>query len=99
MAERDIRSKVDGVDRLTERRLDEMLDKAATVTKTQVTTAISDLQSANEGAADILRALLIQVEGRLVDADTVAALEAASYRLANLDEHTPRESPRSLGKS
>jgi hypothetical protein len=86
-AEKELRSKFDGLDRLTEGRMKEMLREAAHVTKSEVASAIDQLQHVSEGAADILRSLLGKIESHYHDADAVAALEAASYRLMNLEDH------------
>ncbi|WP_328522826.1 hypothetical protein [Kribbella sp. NBC_00359] len=86
-AEKDLRSKIDGLDRLTEHRLSQMLQLAADRTKSELTTAIDGLQDVSEGAAEILRALLANIETHYLDADAVAALEAASYRLINLEDN------------
>jgi hypothetical protein len=85
-AEVDLRAKIDGLDRLTEARLDEMLTLAAESTKSQISEAISSLKDVSEGAAEILRTLFEQIETHMLDSESIALLHAAAHRLYYLEE-------------
>jgi hypothetical protein len=85
-AERDIRTKIDGLDRLTEDRLDEMLTSAAQNTKAEIGDAIDDLREVSGSAAELLRTLFERIEDRYLDAETLALLSDAAYRLSHLQD-------------
>ena len=85
-AEKDIRSKIDGLDRLTEERLEQMLTLAARDIKREIGSAIDKLSQVSRGAAEILRALFAQLERSYLDPDAVATLDSASYRLGHLQD-------------
>lgn len=85
-AERDIRAKVDGLDRLTEDRLNAMLTSAAQNTKAEIDSAIEKFKGVSESAAELLRALFEQIEGHYLDAETIALLSDAAHRLSHLQD-------------
>jgi hypothetical protein len=86
-AEKDMRSKVDGLDRLTEDRLGEMLATAAYGTKEEIEKAIDLLKDVSEGAAEVLRTMFDKIETHYLDADAVATLDAVSHRLGDLSDN------------
>jgi hypothetical protein len=87
VAEKDLRSKFDGLDRLTVDRLEYMLENAARFTKLELDNAIGSLREVSEGAAEILQAMFDKIETHYLDADAVAMLDAASYRLGDLESN------------
>lgn len=85
-AERDIRAKVDGLDRLTEDRLNAMLTSAAQNTKVEIDGAITKFTNVSESAAALLRALFEQIESNYLDREMIALLSDAAYRLSHLQD-------------
>ena len=85
-AERDIRVKVDGLDRLTEERLNAMLISAARNTKIEIDGAITKFKNVSESAAELLRALFEQIEIHYLDTETIVLLSDAAYRLSHLQD-------------
>ncbi|MEV8613134.1 hypothetical protein AB0383_35385 [Amycolatopsis sp. NPDC051373] len=86
LAERDIRAKVDGLDRLTEERLNVMLTTAAQNTKVEIDGAITKFKNVSESAAELLRALFEKIESQYLDTETIALLSDAAYRLSHLQD-------------
>ncbi|MFJ6674535.1 hypothetical protein ACIQMJ_25825 [Actinosynnema sp. NPDC091369] len=84
--EKDIRSKVDGLDSLTEPRLNRMLTTAAKQTKNEITDAIRELSEVSSGAAKVLASLFEKIQGHYLDRESIDRLEAASHRLSYLEE-------------
>lgn len=85
-AEKDIRSKVDGLTNLTEESLEAMLDKAASSMREDILSAIDSLRSVSEESAEVLTYLFDQVSRNFINHETAALLYAASEGLANLSE-------------
>lgn len=67
-----IRTKIDGLDRLTESRLNDILTSAAQNTKAEIDSAITEFKNVSESAAELLRALFEQIESRYLDTETIA---------------------------
>lgn len=88
--EKDIRAKIDGLDRLTEGRVDEMLTTAVDSTKHEIMAALGDLKRVSVGAAELLRVLLDKIEKDYIDSDSIALLYAASERLGSLEDDSAR---------
>jgi hypothetical protein len=86
IAEVDIRTKIDGLDRITESRLNDMLTDAVQNTKSQIDEAIEELTDISEGAAELLRTLYEKIESHFIDAESIALLHAAAQRLSYLEE-------------
>jgi hypothetical protein len=86
VAEKDMRAKVDGLDRLTEDRLNDMLIDATQNAKHELVSAIDELADVSQGAGDLLRALFEKIENHYLDAESIALLHAASNRLGFLEE-------------
>jgi len=86
-AESAVRTKVDGLDRLTEPRLQAMLQESAQTTKSELEAAIGLVQQLSEGAAEILRAALDRLNAHYLDTDAIGTLEAAAYSLRGLEEN------------
>ncbi|MER7247006.1 hypothetical protein [Kribbella sp. NPDC000426] len=86
-AEREVRSKVDGLDRLTEQRLEEMLEQSTRLVRTELESALQVVHGINEGAADLLRAVLQRLNDHYLDNDAIASLAESSYRLMNLEDN------------
>ncbi|NYH77212.1 hypothetical protein FHR84_000526 [Actinopolyspora biskrensis] len=84
--EKGIRSKIDGIDRLTEERLNEMLTTAAESTKDEILASLEDLKDVSEGAAELLRSLFEEIENHYIDSDSIEMLYMASERLSFLEE-------------
>ncbi|MFE3169999.1 hypothetical protein ACFXPA_11755 [Amycolatopsis sp. NPDC059090] len=85
-AERDIRTKVDGLDRLTEERLDAMLTNAARNTRDEIDQAIAEFTEASGAAAELLRALFDKIERHYLDAESIARLSDAAHQLTHLQD-------------
>lgn len=86
-AEVSIRSKVDGLDRLTEDRLEAMLQQSAASARTELDAAIGIVRETSEGAADLLRAVLDRLNDHFIDTDAIATLEAAAAQLRSLEDN------------
>jgi methyl-accepting chemotaxis protein len=86
-AERDIRAKIDGLDRLTEAGLEAMLDRASDGMKEELTAAIDSVREINMGAADLLQAVLDKLSNQFIDTDAIALLDSAAHRLRNLEDN------------
>lgn len=84
--EKAIRAKLDGLDRLTEDRLEQMLFEAAQSTKQEIMGALDELKDVSEGAAYLLRELYEKIERHYLDRESIALLDAASQRLYYLEE-------------
>lgn|GEM_PF-2108983 len=85
-AEKDIRAKVTGLDRLTEDRLNQMLSDAAQYTKKEIMSAISELSKMSNSAAELLNTLFHRIEHHYINSESIELLNAASQRLYYLEE-------------
>jgi hypothetical protein len=86
-AEVSIRSKVDGLDRLTEDRLEAMLQQSAASARSELDAAIGLVRETSESAADLLRAVLDRLSDHFIDTDAIATLEAAAAQLRSLEDN------------
>jgi hypothetical protein len=89
-AEKDLRAKVDGLDRLTEDRLNQMLTEAAHCTKKEIAIALDELSAVSKGSAELLRSLFEKIERHYIDSESIAMLHDASQRLYYLEEGSHR---------
>ncbi|MDX3188635.1 hypothetical protein PV458_09550 [Streptomyces sp. MN03-5084-2B] len=89
-AEKDIRAKVDSLDRLTEDRLEDMLRGAAENTREQIDSSIAELRDISTSAAEVLQALFDSIAGHYLDREYVDRLDAATQRLYVLEDGSAR---------
>lgn len=86
--EHDLRSKVDGLDKLTEDELNNHLNEAAAGVKEEIEFAIKELKDhVSESSAELLRSLYNKIVQHYINADSVDLLFAASERLTNLEDN------------
>lgn len=86
-AEKDIRTKVDGLDNLTVELLNSMLQAAAKDANREVEFAIKQLGAASKEAAAIVASLFEALKSRYLDTEAINTLDAATHRLAGIEEH------------
>ncbi|OZM70690.1 hypothetical protein CFN78_23745 [Amycolatopsis antarctica] len=84
--EKGLRAKIDGLDRLTEDRLEELLTTAIQSGKHEIRDALDELKEVSAGAADLLYGLIDRIEDSYIDAESISLLYAASERLGFLEE-------------
>lgn len=88
--ERHLGSHIRGLSLLTEDRLVEFLEKAATSSRDEIMGAIEKVHGLSREVKDMLRAIVDEPYRRpLVDPDAVTSLEHSAGMLAFLQDHTP----------